>query len=631
MARIVTRVTSKNFCIVNPSFELSIVTDTEGVPMIQVDEGQACINGMDIIATQKLRIYHPDEVGDYYLGLHLWRDSSDNVLGDLVIGITTEFHGVYLDWYNEKDENDKDALWLGKVSWSGSEFFDLEEDKDKYGRIWAHDILCKMEDWKHPDETRMLLQDWMYKVPDWYVSKEGDVMFGPIEFLNGRDPNVEGTLDDHEDLGTGKYGVRVEVIDNNNAKIDIKAPSVSADDQNKRLTILPSSAGIEIDLGKSKLISNTTNNYDLVLTTPNNINVTSDKSVSIIGKDKVEIGTGNDGTNPKLTLNDNKATFTDSIDSNIKDEIIFASGVLKHIIGKSIFQYTTSNGILSLLGTDTNYFSIVPNTDLTNNLRVQKTIYVGDTGTFGNGTTKLTGTEWLLTDGNKTSTTIGGRMVLVDPTAGNGYFETKQNDNIYSRLSNNGSLTLHNNSVPTIITFEDGTASYNASISKTKGASELNVTVNQVNMSGNLDVAGDITATRVWNAVYNDLAEYMEKADYSEEIVAGDVVVFTADGKVTKAINAVGPDCINRLAGIVSGPDTMGYVLGGDGLTENERVPVALSGRVYLNVGELSVQSGDLIALRNNGELEIVNDYSRAVVGKATKTTENGKVYVLVK
>lgn len=128
-----------------------------------------------------------------------------------------------------------------------------------------------------------------------------------------------------------------------------------------------------------------------------------------------------------------------------------------------------------------------------------------------------------------------------------------------------------------------------------------------------------------------DLAEYMEKADYSEKIVAGDVVVFTADGKVTKAINAVGPDCVNRLAGIVSGPDTMGYVLGGDGLAENERVPVALSGRVFLNVGELSVQSGDLIALRNNGELEIVNDYSRAVVGKATKTTENGKVYVLVK
>ena len=128
-----------------------------------------------------------------------------------------------------------------------------------------------------------------------------------------------------------------------------------------------------------------------------------------------------------------------------------------------------------------------------------------------------------------------------------------------------------------------------------------------------------------------DLAEYMEKADYNEEIVAGDVVVFTVDGKVTKAINAIGPNCSNRIAGIVSGRNTMGFVLGGDGLAENERVPVALSGRVYLNVGELAVQTGDLIALRNNGELEIVNEYSRAVIGKVTKVSENGMAYVLVK
>ena len=61
MARLVTRVTSKNFCLINPSFELSAVTDLEGIPMVQVTGGQACINGMDIIATQDLRIYMPDE------------------------------------------------------------------------------------------------------------------------------------------------------------------------------------------------------------------------------------------------------------------------------------------------------------------------------------------------------------------------------------------------------------------------------------------------------------------------------------------------------------------------------------------------------------------------------------------
>ena len=75
----------------------------------------------------------------------------------------------------------------------------------------------------------------------------------------------------------------------------------------------------------------------------------------------------------------------------------------------------------------------------------------------------------------------------------------------------------------------------------------------------------------------------------------------------------------------------MGYVLGGAGLSPDERVPVALTGRVYLNVEGLDIQAGDLIALKNNGTLEIVSDYTRAVIGKATRFSEDGKVYVLVR
>ena len=165
-----------------------------------------------------------------------------------------------------------------------------------------------------------------------------------------------------------------------------------------------------------------------------------------------------------------------------------------------------------------------------------------------------------------------------------------------------------------------------------------NVTLTSNSGNGNVTfncnefhVSGDVTANRVWNAVYNDLAEYMEKANPSEEIKAGDVVAFTDDGKVTKAINLAGPNLVNRVAGIVSGPETMGYVLGGAGLSPDERVPVALTGRVYLNIEGLDIQTGDLIALKNNGTLEIVSDYTRAVIGKATRFSEDGKVYVLVR
>ena len=75
----------------------------------------------------------------------------------------------------------------------------------------------------------------------------------------------------------------------------------------------------------------------------------------------------------------------------------------------------------------------------------------------------------------------------------------------------------------------------------------------------------------------------------------------------------------------------MGLILCGEGLRPEEKVPVALAGRVYLNTGDLDVQSGDLLALGSDGNLQIVSDYSRAVLGKATKHSADGKTYVLVK
>ena len=126
-----------------------------------------------------------------------------------------------------------------------------------------------------------------------------------------------------------------------------------------------------------------------------------------------------------------------------------------------------------------------------------------------------------------------------------------------------------------------------------------------------------------------NLSEYMEKADYTEDIKAGDIVIFTEDGKVTKAKD--GRYDVERVAGIVSSPDTLGFILGGDGLQPDQRVPVALAGRVYLNTGDLDVHAGDLIALGINGNLIISGDYTRAVIGKATRNSADGKTYVLVK
>ena len=544
MARLVTRVTSKNFCLINPSFELSAVTDLEGIPMVQVTGGQACINGMDIIATQDLRIYMPDEAGTYLLALHLWRDRNGNVFGDDIVGIGGAgiggfFSGVYLDWWTEKDENDTDILWLGSVTWNGTEITDIQEDLDKYGRIWAKDILCKLEDWKHPDNTRMILQDWIYKTPDWYVSKEGDVVFGAIEFLAGRDEDVDGTLANHQDLGTGLYGTRIEAIDENNARMVIKAPSVLESDIDNLFIVRGTNNGTILSIGQSEISSTSTDNYNLNILSPNeivinatdNLNLKSDSQIKIeadtenvlvYGNTGVTIASGNNQENSKITVEDDLITFSDASCSLGDMSIEFGSNTLS--------QY------------------------------------------------------WCNTPAALTGIKVTGSDATIS-TALNTF-------NINAGTNNTGTVNVGAN------TFR---------------------------------VSGDIRANRVFNAVYNDIAEFMEKYDSNEVITAGDIVVFMPDGRVTKAINAVGPDCANRIAGIVSGPETMGYVLGGEGLTDDERVPVGLAGRVYLNVGELAVQAGDLIALKNDGTLEIVSDYTRAVVGKATKASDNGRVYVLIK
>ena len=506
MARIVTRGTSKNFCIVNPSFTLEQATDLEGKPMLKVDKGQACINGMDLIIDQSIRIYPPDTAGDYYIALHLWRDSSANVLGDLTVGVTKQFKGVYLDWWNSKDENDVDALWLGKVTWNGTAFSNIEEDQDKYGRIWAHDILCKMEDWKHPTVERIILQDWLYKTPDWYVSKEGDVVFGPIEFLAGRDPNKDGTLSNHEDLGTGKYGTRIEAVSSNEAKFTFKAPSVSATNTDRVIYLDGTNTGItgRIASADFSCISNT--GYNWVFSAHNRLDLN--------GVSGVTISAGANKTDCKLTLDDNIAELSDAT---------CTKGTLKY-------------------------------TFATNSI----------TEKFGNGVTNTT-------DGSALTTTIGG--ALTTTTGGN--------------------VTLTSNSGNGNITFN----------------------------CAEFHVEGDITAQRVWNAVYNGFGEIFRK-DKNEDIEYGDLVCVKSDGLVHK-VNS--EDDIKTIVGICS--NTVGIGLGGKDIPEDEAIEVEMVGQVWVKTDEI-LEAGKMVKALANGTVGITDDINNRI-GVTLTSTVDGKVRIV--
>ena len=72
MARIVTRLSSKNFCIVKPSFNIEPITNIEtGAPQLRILKGQCSINGMDLIIKDSIVIDPPENPGKYHLAFKL--------------------------------------------------------------------------------------------------------------------------------------------------------------------------------------------------------------------------------------------------------------------------------------------------------------------------------------------------------------------------------------------------------------------------------------------------------------------------------------------------------------------------------------------------------------------------------
>lgn len=377
----------------------------------------------------------------------------------------------------------------------------------------------------------------------------------------------------------------------------------------------------------------------LIVEGNNNLNLRSaDKSVTVTGKEVAQLGMNDLGA--MITVADGSILMSSTVSQN--NNVIGinwnSNEELTTTIGRAYLKYNSSTDILQLSKVELDTFIIQPKVDISSDTRVQTGIYIG-TGTLGSQNTFLKPTQWKLSDTsnstiNTTITPSSFKSVSTTTAVSGttGAYITTQNSGAtaYATLFNGGKLELHNQASTPIITFKATTSSdSDVTVYKTRNEKTLNINADKVYMNKNLDVEGDITAGRVFNAVYNDVAEFMEKANYAEDIQEGDVVVFTEDGKVTKPNG--GESDAYRVAGIVSSKYTYGYVLGGEGLADNEKVPVALCGRVYLNIGDLSVQAGDLIALNNSGSLYIASEYTRNVIGKATGASEEGKVFVLVK
>lgn len=484
MARIVTRLSSKNFCIVKPSFEIEKITNIDtGAPQLRILKGQASINGMDLIAEDSLVIDPPEKAGKYHLAFKLARDSSWNVLGDFIYGSTTTFEGVYLTYYDNKpDPVDADMLYLGEIEWDGLNFGEIIEDEDKYGRIWAEDILCKIEDPKHPDVRRLNLQEWLYKVPDWYFSKEGDVCYGAAEFLPGRG-------------GIQQPGVKILAVDNTTGKVIVKSPTLPESQANK-VVIEGTNTESSISIGTGKLYS-TTDNYDLNIDNDTNINLHSKQTLSIQGDQGIEIGSGKSKKDPLLTIKNHKATLTDSNSTDLVYDINFVNdSTIKNTLGKAIWQYTNGDQKVSLLNNNVSALEIAPISNFLQKVRIKEGIFLGD---IGLERTYLKPSKWRISNFDiieKRITFEPNKIIMTNPTMSDSdeAYISVQNDseNAWSRLYDRGELSLQNNLKTPRVSFQDNNTVYDVILEKLIGSKTLKLN-GDLNITNTLTAIGSIT------------------------------------------------------------------------------------------------------------------------------------------
>lgn len=123
-----------------------------------------------------------------------------------------------------------------------------------------------------------------------------------------------------------------------------------------------------------------------------------------------------------------------------------------------------------------------------------------------------------------------------------------------------------------------------------------NVTLrNDLKVSGNVNVVGTLTAEKVYNSVFMDLAEAYDP-NPEEVFNPGDIVQVNEDGKLTRAVSS----SHFPIVGIVSDEYAACYGATEEELEEGTKIPVGLIGKIHVNVIG-AVKLGDKIALIKDG------------------------------
>ena len=148
------------------------------------------------------------------------------------------------------------------------------------------------------------------------------------------------------------------------------------------------------------------------------------------------------------------------------------------------------------------------------------------------------------------------------------------------------------------------------------------ITRKNLTVSGDIEATGTITAKKIYNAVFMDIAEAYEP---KEDIIylPGDIVQLNEEGKLEKASSNLATKNF-PIVGVVSDEYACCYGATEEELQAGTKIAVGLIGKVHVNVTG-PVKLGDKIGLYKDGcgtsvaNNNLVKDY---VIGKALETNE---------
>lgn len=191
---------------------------------------------------------------------------------------------------------------------------------------------------------------------------------------------------------------------------------------------------------------------------------------------------------------------------------------------------------------------------------------------------------------------VGGFTSVVGNTGISGALTVSGNTTLNGATTINNYLTVGNTSV------------FNARVEITNGTAASSKTTGALTVTGGIGCSGNIYGNKIYNAVYNDYAEYRATID----LKPGSCVVDKDNGDLEASSKRLQPG-----AQIIS--DTFGHVMGE---SENCKTPLAVAGRVlaYPYRDRYKYHAGMAVCSAPDGTIDImtrkeIRDYPDCIVG----------------